>query len=134
MIRQLKFSYITLITFSALFVSCNSSDSPIIDQEAPLINIISPQTDINYDPGSMVLLMVEITENLELHEYAVMLKHEETNTKILLEAGHSHEKTILIEKEIQIPNFNVGHLLLIVEAEDHDGNFRKEQIQLKINN
>ena len=129
--RQFAFSIIFFSLLCTLFVCCNKDGSPILDEEAPQITILSPKTD-TYSPGALVQLNVEITENLELHEYKIQLIPIGLNTQLTIDAGHSHEQYLLIDKQFELPNLG-SSMTLVVEAEDHDGNIGREEMTLFIN-
>lgn len=128
--RQNEFSIILFSLLCTLFVSCSKDERPMIDEEAPQISILSPKAD-TYSPGALVQLNVEITENLELHEYKIQLIPKELNTQLTIAAGHSHEQYLLIEKQFELPNLG-SSMTLVVEAEDHDGNIGREEMTLFI--
>lgn len=111
------------IGISLFFVCCNKEgDGPIIDKEAPNITIQSPEENARFEAGSLMQVMVDIEENLELHEYTILLKAVNTDVVLIVDAGHSHSKMLRIEKEVQLPSVQNQQYQLMVEATDHDAN------------
>ena len=111
-----------LILIALFSAQCSKDNGPQIDKDAPEIHIFSPSENDFFAPGSTIGLEAEITENLELHSYNVVLRSQSGDTAITLDGGHLHTKKHLITKRFQLPDQAGQEYQLTIKASDHDDN------------
>ncbi len=107
--------------------SCDKDDdstggtNPQEDTEAPVINLMSPDTSSTFHSGDTIHIHGTVTDNDGLHEVSVSV----TNDKSLPELNvteHTHGQTYNIHQEYIIPTTMHTNIEVKVEAEDHNGN------------
>lgn len=130
----MKTQHIILAVMSLLLVACGQDNKPIFDVEAPDITILSPTDGATFEPGASILLKVDISENLELHEYSAVLRGSSGDIAITIDAGHSHDKKLSIEKEFVMPDLEDATFDLTVKANDHEDNLGSSTIQIFTSN
>ena len=116
-----------------LLGACDQGNKPIFDEEAPAITILSPPDGATFEPGTSISLKVDITENLELHEYSVVLRGTTGNIALTIDAGHAHDKELSIDKEFVLPNQENTTFDLTIKANDHEDNLGSTTIQIYTN-
>ena len=113
-------------------LSCNK-DKAVLDVLGPEIRIISPADQSVFTSGSEIDLVIEIEENLGLHSYFIWLIDSATNYPSLIDKGHLHTTSAMLNTKYDLSEVSPGAYEILVQATDHDVNTTEESIHIKIN-
>lgn len=114
----------SLLLFSSFLVAC-SEDENGQDNEAPSINISSPNSANNYMSGDTVQIEAVITDNDQLHDISAVLTrtHNEETVEVWSYETHSHANTYTLSDTyiVEVPGLH-NEFVLTVSASDHNEN------------
>ena len=127
------YKFLFYLSLLFLIISCNPDDGPQIDESAPEIEIFAPQDGATFEAGALVPLRVDISDNVEMHEYSISLVNLSTNNVTVIDFGHQHDALIQVDKEFQLPPSSNRMYEIRVEASDHDENSNSVNISINVN-
>ena len=126
----MKHQTIYILSIAFFILACDADNKPIFDEEAPHITILSPEDGATYEPGASLELRATIQENLELHEYSAVLRGKDGEVALTIDAGHTHEKELTIERTFKLPNLENASFTLTIKANDHEDNLETSTIAI----
>lgn len=104
------------------FNGCSKGEQPAFDEEAPLVQVLSPSGNARFAKGSTVPITIGLSDNLGLHAYYIYMMDEGTGQPSLVEKRHIHASNWTVEQQFSIPQDAAGHFRLDIEATDHEYN------------
>jgi hypothetical protein len=101
------------------------------DEQAPVINIISPIQNQTFAPGQTVQLKVKITDDDQIHMVHYFVTNQTTFVHVLHGDEHLDASTFDLNQTFTA---EAGQSYLIqLEAEDHSGNIGKKDVSISVN-
>ncbi len=129
--------FVVALFMAALFIfsSCNKDDDNHEHSEKPpVITIISPVHNAEFDYTDTVFIKAYISHHTELHTHTLKLRHQETGDVITMIDKHDHSKNVSIDTFFY-PGFNShAHFFIIVNVTDHDGLSASDSVFVHIGN
>ena len=120
-------------TFLLLALLSCQKEKAILDEVGPDIRIISPVNQSVFTAGTKIDLEVKIEENLGLHSYFIWLIDSETQYPSLIDKGHLHTTSAILNTAYDLSEVSPGDYEILVQATDHDANNSEATIRIRIN-
>ena len=121
------------LLLSPWMYSCEESlPLPMEDEIAPEVMIYSPLEGTNYTVNDPINVEIDVAENAELHFVSVKLVSEKFDTLYWNYYEHDHSRSISVREQIQLEPLETQKYLMLVEADDHNGNRSSSLISYSI--
>lgn len=112
--------------------ACSKQTAPEFDVAGPDVVFVQPQHNQVFNPGDEVSLVIDISENLGLHTYHIILVNGTTNIPLsLIAKNHIHGTNVRVDTSFVLPKESGQTFLIDVEAIDHDDNVTKTALPIK---
>lgn len=124
-------SWATSIIFCLGLCACEQQ-TPLEDEEAPIIQILSPQQGIALESRDSVEISVIFHENTQLHETGIWVWKADTREYVANFLFHSHDTVLAVHPRFYYPVETTTTLELEIDAADHNGNNSSEILQFQL--
>ena len=115
---------ITLIyCLSGMIWGCEPSfPEPLEDLSSPELMVYSPAEGSIYQTSDAIAIDIDVAENDELHFVSLKVLNETADSLIWEYFVHSHERSLSVREELILDSKETKTYLLLIEADDHNGN------------
>ena len=133
---KMKIKIIAILLFGIFIHSCDKDDEAKIDSEGPEMNLIKPSSDSTYFSLTNLPVVVNITENDQLHSMAVKISRDKDSSIVFSKHTHLHYQSYLYETSMLLPVVEDSLELFTIEllATDHAGNSNSKTINVRVKN
>lgn len=132
----MKSKIITILFFGIFILSCDKEDETKIDSEGPEMKLIAPHVDSIYFSFTNLPILVDITENDQLHSMAVKILRNKDSSVLFSKHTHLHYQSYLYETSMLLPEVEDSLEIFSIElvATDHVGNSNVKTINVQVKN
>lgn len=124
-----KHTFILAFLSHFLVMGCAKDESSKVDQQAPSVQLLAPDSLTEYYSGSNLPIIANISENDALHEIRVEVTNITKNEVVFSTHTHNHSQNVLYETSVYLADTTANQQYNIkVTASDHVGNTSTKEI------
>lgn len=120
--------FLVLITV----ISSCSRELPLEDEQAPVIQVLSPVQGMQYSSRDSVEIRVVFTENAQLHETGIWVWEHDTDAYVANFLFHSHDTILDVTRKFFYEASETTILRLDIDATDHNGNVSNKEMLFEV--